>query len=359
MRAKLDAIFEMISLEIKLVILTSLLNIPWSNRSTNRKNQRHKKMVCQCALLLLGWAFLLYLLYRLATVLYNLIYPFFIATPINLYKAAGGKWAVVTGSTDGIGKAYAFELARYGFSIILISRTQSKLNAVREELEKECSVEVRTIAFDFTSGSVDEYEKTVLSLLRKLDIGILVNNVGVSFSYPEVIHQAEGGLQKLADVDIVNTLPITLLSAAILPQMIERNNGIVVNISSASAYTPLELLSVYSSSKKYVIWLSNILQKEYAQTNIIIQTVCPMIVTTKMTKISRPSFFLVTAENFVRNAIRTIGIVSETTGCFPHQLQAEIIKNLPEWIVSCYLSKQTKLVRKKALAKKARDTKTT
>ncbi|MCP9259313.1 Estradiol 17-beta-dehydrogenase 12 [Dirofilaria immitis] len=295
-------------------------------------------MVCQCALLLLGWAFLLYLLYRLATVLYNLIYPFFIATPINLYKAAGGKWAVVTGSTDGIGKAYAFELARYGFSIILISRTQSKLNAVREELEKN----VRTIAFDFTSGSVDEYEKTVLSLLRKLDIGILVNNVGVSFSYPEVIHQAEGGLQKLADVDIVNTLPITLLSAAILPQMIERNNGIVVNISSASAYTPLELLSVYSSSKKYVIWLSNILQKEYAQTNIIIQTVCPMIVTTKMTKISRPSFFLVTAENFVRNAIRTIGIVSETTGCFPHQLQ-----------------QANETCSKESTCKKARDTKTT
>lgn len=50
-------------------------------------------MICHCALVLLGWAFLLYLLYHLATSLYNLIYPFFIATPINLHKAAGGKWA--------------------------------------------------------------------------------------------------------------------------------------------------------------------------------------------------------------------------------------------------------------------------
>ncbi|EFO24444.2 hypothetical protein LOAG_04043 [Loa loa] len=316
-------------------------------------------MVCECALVALGWVFLLYLLYHLATVLYNLIYPFFIASPINLHKAAGGDWAVVTGSTDGIGKAYAFELARHGFSIILISRTQSKLNAVKEELEKECGVEVRTIAFDFTSGSVNEYEKTVLSLLRELNIGILVNNVGVSFSYPEIIYKAEGGLQRLADIDIVNTLPVTLLSAAVLPQMVERNSGIIVNISSAAAYSPVSLLSVYSASKKYVTWFSNILQKEYAETNIIIQTVCPLLVTTKMSKVSRASFFFVTAEDFVKNAIQTIGVVSETTGCFPHQLQAEIIKNLPEWIVVPYLSQKTELVRKKALAKKARDMKAT
>lgn len=59
------------------------------------------RMACECALVLLGWVFLLYLLYHLATILYNLIYPFFIATPINLRKAAGGKWA---------GKKYLFPL---------------------------------------------------------------------------------------------------------------------------------------------------------------------------------------------------------------------------------------------------------
>uniref|UniRef100_A0A915PI57 Uncharacterized protein n=1 Tax=Setaria digitata TaxID=48799 RepID=A0A915PI57_9BILA len=315
-------------------------------------------MICECALVLLGWAFLFCIFYRLATILYNLFYPFFIARPVNLHRAAGGKWAVVTGSTDGIGKAYAFELARRGFCIVLISRTQGKLDAVKEELEKECGVEVRTIAFDFSSGIVDEYEKIVLVVLRELDVGILVNNVGVSFSYPEVIHNVEGGLQTLADVDIVNTLPATLLSAAVLPQMINRNSGIIVNVSSATSYSPVGLLSVYSASKKYVTWLSNILQKEYAETNIIIQTVCPMLVTTKMSKVSRPSFFFVTAENLVKNAIRTIGVVDETTGCFPHQLQAEIIKNLPDWVVVLYLSEKTKLVRKKALAKKARNTAT-
>lgn len=50
--------------------------------------------------------------------------------------------SVVTGSTDGIGKAYALELARKGFAIVLISRTQSKLDAVKEEIKKECDTEV-------------------------------------------------------------------------------------------------------------------------------------------------------------------------------------------------------------------------
>uniref|UniRef100_A0A0R3RPC9 Estradiol 17-beta-dehydrogenase 12 n=1 Tax=Elaeophora elaphi TaxID=1147741 RepID=A0A0R3RPC9_9BILA len=316
-------------------------------------------MVCQCALVSLGWIFFLYLLYRLATVLYNIIYPFFIATPINLQKAAGGKWAVVTGSTDGIGKAYAFELARHGFSIILISRTQSKLDAVMKELEKECGVEVKTIAFDFTNGNLNEFERAVLSPLRELDIGVLVNNVGVSFAYPEIIHKVEGGLQRLADVDIVNTLPVTLLSAAILPQMVERNKGIIVNLSSATAYIPLSMFSVYSASKRYVIWFSNILQKEYSHTNIIIQTLCPMFVTTNMTKISRASFFCVTPENFAKSAVRTIGVMDETTGCFSHQLQVEILKFLPDRIVSPYLDGKSKLIRKKALAKKAREMKAT
>ncbi|VDK41546.1 unnamed protein product [Gongylonema pulchrum] len=67
----------------------------------------------------LGWCVLLYFGSRLAQVIYSIIYPYYIAKPLKLKEAAGGKWAVVTGSTDGIGRAYALELARNGFSIDL------------------------------------------------------------------------------------------------------------------------------------------------------------------------------------------------------------------------------------------------
>ena len=75
--------------------------------------------------------------------------------------------------SDGIGKGYAFELAHKGFDLILVSRTQQKLDSTAEEIKKKHGVEVRTIAFDFTATELDVYEKKLLSELAKYEIGVL------------------------------------------------------------------------------------------------------------------------------------------------------------------------------------------
>lgn len=81
---------------------------------------------------------------------------------------------VVTGSTDGIGKAYAFELASKGFDLVLISRTQEKLDATADEIKQQHSdIEIKTIAFDFSNPNLSEYKQRVLSQLEKLEIGVL------------------------------------------------------------------------------------------------------------------------------------------------------------------------------------------
>lgn len=67
--------------------------------------------------------------------------------------------------------------------------------------------------------------------------------------------------------------------------------------------------------------MSSILRKEYADTNIYIQTVCPMMVATKMAKIRRSSFFTPSPEKFAIEAVRSIGLTDETTGCLAHQIQ--------------------------------------
>lgn len=122
----------------------------------------------------LGYATFVYLAYRLFRALYNAFYPFFIASPADLHRLAGGKWAIVTGSTDGIGKSYAFELARKGFNLVLISRTLSKLEETKSEITKKYSgVTVKVVAFDFTSADLSAYEKTITSEIKGLDIGIL------------------------------------------------------------------------------------------------------------------------------------------------------------------------------------------
>lgn len=131
-------------------------------------------MVCQYTLNAIAYAALGYFMYRLFKVFYNIFYPFFVAPAADLHRLAGGKWAVVTGATDGIGKAYAFELARKGFNIIIVSRTQSKLDETSKEIkEKHSTIDVKTISFDFTNSSVEDYEKHLINELKKYEIGIL------------------------------------------------------------------------------------------------------------------------------------------------------------------------------------------
>ncbi len=106
--------------------------------------------------------------------LYRIIYPFFIAKPCNLKTLAGSSWAVVTGSTDGIGKAYAIELAKKGFNLVLISRSAEKLEAVKSEIKSLTpSNDIRTITFDFVTANVSDYEERIFADLRDIDIGLL------------------------------------------------------------------------------------------------------------------------------------------------------------------------------------------
>jgi 17beta-estradiol 17-dehydrogenase / very-long-chain 3-oxoacyl-CoA reductase len=176
----------------------------------------------------------------------------------------------------------------------------------------------------------------------------------LSYEYPERLDALEGGLQRLTNITVMNTLPMTILSSAILKQMTSRNKGIIVNVSSSAAYHELYYLAIYSASKKYVNWLSAILRKEYAHTNIIIQTVCPMMVATKLSKVRNPSLFVPTATAFARSAVNSIGLVDETTGCLIHELQTTLFFGLlPKFIVDKFANQQHRMIRAKALKKKA------
>jgi len=310
-------------------------------------------MVCDCTLKALGWAALAFLFYKVGRILFNVVYPYLIAAPKNLRELAGAKWAVVTGSTDGIGKAYAFELAKRGFNLVLISRTPKKLEDVANEIkEKHSDVQIKNIPFDFTNASLADYESTILSELNKLEVGVLINNVGMSYEYPDRLHKIDGGLKRIADITVINTVPTTVLTAAVLKQMSERNKGVVVNISSSAAYYPLTFWAIYTATKKYVTWISEVLRKEYADTGITIQTICPMMVATNMSKVKRASFFTPNPEQYAKAAIRTIGNVDETTGYLSHQIQASFLWNIPAILLEKLTSDNSVATRKRALKKK-------
>ncbi|MED6239340.1 hypothetical protein ATANTOWER_005103 [Ataeniobius toweri] len=247
---------------------------------------------------------------------------------------------IVTGATDGIGKSYAEELARRGFAMMLISRSQEKLNDVARSLEEQFKVETRTIAVDF--GKLDIYSK-IEEGLANLEIGVLVNNVGVSYPYPEYylhIPDLENFITNLINVNMTSvcqsqlfpkqrwTTPTLSMTRLVLPKMVERFKGVILNISSASGMYPVPLLTVYSATKAFVDFFSRGLHEEYRRQGIIIQSVLPFFVATKMTRIRKPTLDKPTPERYVAAELNTVGLQSQTNGYFPHAVMGWVTTRL-------------------------------
>ncbi|CAN9506648.1 unnamed protein product [Ophioblennius macclurei] len=246
-----------------------------------------------------------------------------------------GKWAVVTGATDGIGKAYAEELARRGFAIVLISRSQEKLDDVSKAIASKCGVETKTIAADFSA--VDIYSK-IEDGLAGLEIGVLVNNVGMSYSYPEFflsVPNIDTFIDTLVNINITSVCQMTRI---VLPQMVERKKGAILNISSASGMYPVPLLTVYSASKAFVDFFSRGLQVEYKSKGIIIQSVLPFFVATKLSKIRRATLDKPSPERYVAAEINTVGLQTQTNGYLPHAIMGWVTNTLvPAKMLNSYL----------------------
>jgi 17beta-estradiol 17-dehydrogenase / very-long-chain 3-oxoacyl-CoA reductase len=117
---------------------------------------------------------------------YNLTYQKFFAndrSKLELYNKYGeGSWAIITGSTDGIGLGFAKYLASKGFNLVCISRKKEKLEAKEKEIREYAkgeNIKIKNIVKDFTDGYKEEFYKDIEAEIKGLDISILVNNVGI------------------------------------------------------------------------------------------------------------------------------------------------------------------------------------
>ncbi|KAI6195661.1 17beta-hydroxysteroid dehydrogenase [Aphelenchoides besseyi] len=191
----------------------------------------------------------------------------------------------------------------------------------------------------------------------RLNWRLKVNNVGLAYEYPERIDLQRNALKRCADMVLVNGLSATLLSAHVLHRMAK--SGILINISTSGALFPMTWWAVYSSIKKYVSVLTLILRKEFAGNNLVIQTVHPMVVVTKMARVvqERPSIFGVTPEHFACSAVRTIGLVDETCGCLAHEIQSTFVfRLLPHWLLERMLMVNNREMRSKAIQRLSEQT---
>ncbi|ELU03062.1 hypothetical protein CAPTEDRAFT_167281 [Capitella teleta] len=244
-----------------------------------------------------------------------------------------GSWAVVTGSTHGIGRAYAQELAASGLNIVIVSLGQEDCQLVADDLERTFGIETCVVAVDF-DGCRDAYAEIKKSIEDK-DIGILVNNVGVMYDYPQYFLDVPE--QKLWQLFHVNVAAATVMTHIVLPQMVEKGRGAVVTVASgATSSLPTPQMTVYSATKAYLDYFMRALSYEYSASGVAFQCLQPFYVATRMTSysatLSSPSLFIPSATTYARNALMTLGWSQRTTGYWPHTIQFWLTSLMPEWL---------------------------
>jgi len=259
-----------------------------------------------------------------------------------------GDWALVTGATDGIGKGFCLDLAKKGMNIVLVSRSKDKLDTVAKEIEDKYSVKTKVIAIDFTKDK--DVREQIETGIKDLSVGVLVNNVGMSYEYPEYFLQVENGesrFQALVDCNINSMLSVT---RAVLPSMVSRGKGAVINMSSFSAHCG-PLLSVYSGSKAFVIQFSSDLEMEYRDQGITMMCAAPYYVVSNMSKIKRASLTTPTATTYAASVLAQLGTTTFTYGYWAHDLVAFGLSLLGP-VTPLITHHVLKSVRKSALRKK-------
>jgi len=266
-----------------------------------------------------------------------------------------GSWAVVTGATDGIGKAICFELAKQGMNVLLISRTEPKLQECAEAIKSQHSnVETRYLSIDYTKFDESAKEK-VSQELRKLEggLGVLVNNVGMSYPFPLYFHELEeADVKGLLELNVTST---TLMTYIALPIMLEQGKGAILNIGSAAGLHPSPLLALYSATKAFVQTFSHSLHSEYASKGISVQCHVPLFIVSKLSKFKRSSAFIPSAETYAKEALRTIGSSPVVSPHPLHEFASYLMDCVPESLVQRATLGYHLGIREKGLKKRARE----
>jgi 3-oxoacyl-[acyl-carrier protein] reductase len=187
-----------------------------------------------------------------------------------------GKNAIITGAGKGIGKAIAIALAQEGVNVGLLARTLSDLESLAEEV-KSLGVKVSIATVDV--ADMDAVNAAVLKVKNELGtIDILINNAGVA-SFGKFLELEPSRWEEIVKVNLFGAY---YTARAVLPEMIEKQSGDIINISSTAGKNGAAVTSAYSASKFALIGMSESLMQEVRKHNIRVSTLLPSTVASDM-----------------------------------------------------------------------------
>jgi uncharacterized protein len=177
---------------------------------------------------------------------------------------------LITGASAGIGKAFAIELAKSGMDVILVARSEAKLQQLAAQLRSQYNVQAEVIVQDLIApDAATAVYNTVQTLGGSIDL--LINNAG----FGDYGLFCDRPRQKQLDMIQLNISALVDLTHQFLSDMVKRQSGNIINVASMAAFQPLPYLSVYAATKAFVLSFSEALWEENRKHNICVLAVCP------------------------------------------------------------------------------------
>jgi len=214
------------------------------------------------------------------------------------------KWAVITGCTSGIGQGFAEEFASKKTNLVLVSRSQDKLDELSSMLESKYEIKTMTHQMDFLKVTEDDYAALV-DAVQDLNITCLVNNVGINHPIP--YNFLEHSRQEVDNLINCNLFSMTNMTRAIMPLILKNPKGLIINLSSYTGYIALPMMSTYSATKAFINNFSQGLQQEYKTKGISVMSLIPFYVVSKMSKFRKPSLTVCAARRLAKDTLKKIG----------------------------------------------------
>ncbi|MBA4053486.1 MAG: oxidoreductase [Marivirga sp.] len=187
---------------------------------------------------------------------------------MDIYKSLD--YALITGATSGFGFEFAKLFAAQGYSLILISRDEERLQEISLQLRSAYNVTVKPIAKDlFNPNAPEEIYNEVTDL--DLRVEFLINNAGQG----EWGNFVETNLKRNLDIIQLNVISLVSLTKYFLTDMVARRSGRILQVGSEAGKTPMPLLSVYAATKAFVVSFSEALSNELKDTNVTVTLLLP------------------------------------------------------------------------------------
>jgi len=255
------------------------------------------------------------------------------------------KNALITGASQGIGKAFAQELATRKTNLVLVARSEDKLQELATNLQKQEQIKVEVISLDLTAPLASQNLYQRVSQMG-IEIDLLINNAGFGDYGPFATRK----LTKQSEMIQLNITALVELTYLFLGEMQQRQQGAILNISSIAGFQPLPYLSTYAATKAFVLSFSEALWAENRSTGVKIMAVCPGPTESNFSEVAEfpksqnTKIKSASAKQVVRETLKALEQAQPTvvTGGLGNQVIANLSRFFPRKTVLNLVAKQFK-----------------